>query len=660
MSVVCSKCKTSNRNNAKFCAKCGNTLKPSQKKNEGKLQKILGGRYRIEKPIKRGGMGCVYLGKHVKLDELCAIKEMIFTSTDPKKNQYAMKRFYEEAKLLSRLRHPNLPVVTDYFDENNKYYIVMDYIKGEDLETILRRSGNPGLPENVVIEWAIDVLEVLNYLHSQNPPVIYRDVKPSNIMIRTSDKRVMLVDFGIARAVQGNVYSGQTAIGTFGYAPVEQFRGKVEPGSDLYALGATMYYLLTGAEPTGCIQDPVRKLAPHISKEMEDVLIKALQEDVKDRFPSAEEMKRALEKIKGGEKVSVGTTGSTYSFKNLPPQEIAPKKISSDLKNKKNYRKEIKDTGALENIKNLINNWSKKESWFAKNFGKKLEIIEVNLENAFIISSEVLYMERELKEGNEPSSTLNNKKTDPQKLSYKSLKDFPIMSPPENFTTRLEENYIFDESKEISRCTRCGGAGEVTCKNCRGKGITTKTRLIKDKEASKEKCRSCSGTGKGNCDLCNGYKDIVKYSYFTTRYYPVYFSNVIYSGKLELSNIQNGSKINIYEEEIFNRKKSDSFESNKLKSLHESPLKEHFNSLMGEASSHYKDTKKILNIPVKIKLKIEEMIIREVGFKDKKKNNTLWIYGTGSDSDKIILENRPLLWATDQIIGGVKNMFTGK
>jgi len=269
MSLQCPKCKIQNRNNAKFCSKCGTPLKSLENKAVTVNRKILGNRYVIEHPVKSGGMGAIYRAKHIKLDEVCAIKEMTFTSTDPKQNQYAMKRFYEEAKLLSRLRHPNLPVVTDYFDENNKYYIVMDFVEGEDLETTLRRDGKPGLAEEKVIEWIKEVLYVLDYLHSQTPPVIYRDIKPSNIMVRNKDKKVMLVDFGIAKALQGNIYSPQTAIGTFGYAPIEQYRGKVEPRSDLYALGATIHYLLTGAAPTSCQPDPVRKLVPSATEAIE-------------------------------------------------------------------------------------------------------------------------------------------------------------------------------------------------------------------------------------------------------------------------------------------------------------------------------------------------------------------------------------------------------
>ena len=134
------------------------------------------------------------------------------------------------------MRHQNLPVVKDYFVENERYYLVMDYIEGHDLETIMKEYPD-GVPEKLVITWSIQILDALDYLHSQPTPVIYRDLKPGNIMLRTSDKRIMLVDFGIARPVVTGSLTSKTIVGTPAFAPEEIFQGCPEPRTDLYSLG---------------------------------------------------------------------------------------------------------------------------------------------------------------------------------------------------------------------------------------------------------------------------------------------------------------------------------------------------------------------------------------------------------------------------------------
>ncbi len=654
MSVTCIKCKTSNREKAKFCSKCGNLMVQTQTPEKKNNEKILGNRYRIEKLIKSGGMGSIYRGKHIKLDETFAIKEMLFTSTDEKQNQYSMKRFYEEAKLLSRLRHPNLPVVTDYFDEDNKYYIVMDFVEGEDLGEILKKYGSPGLPEKHVIFWTEETLKVLDYLHSQNPPVIYRDIKPSNIMIRKHDKKVMLVDFGIARTIQGNVYSGQTAIGTFGYAPLEQYRGSVEPRSDIYALGATMHCLLTGVEPVSCDFKPVREIVPSLSEGIEKIIIKAVMEKPEDRYSSAKDMLQAMNISREGVR--------QIPRKTLPPV-IERKKIICDLNTRKPFKEQIRDEKLINDIKNIINNWGNNVSWFSRDLGKKIDITQIIRENGFILSIEVLFLERLLEEGIEPCSAETQKSPVFQEPSYKSLEDFPITGPPENFTTKLDEHYIFPDSKEVVRCTKCGGDGDITCKDCRGKGMTTKTKKIDGNappSPESTKCKYCRGTGKATCDLCNGYKEIIKYLYFSTKYYPMYFSEILYNGRLDKGLFQESDKFLIYEEEIFNRQKSKSFDDTKLNPVHNSLFDEALHAIMDEISSHHRDEKKMLKIPLKMKLSIEEMVIREVQFKDKKKNNTLWIYGTETGKDRLTIENRPLLWSAEDVIDGVRNILTGR
>jgi serine/threonine-protein kinase len=154
---------------------------------------------------------------------------------------------------------------------------------------------HPGTAEVNLIDWASQILDVLSYLHSQKPPVIYRDLNPGNIMLRHHDGKVLLVDFGIARTMASETDASHTVIGTQGYAPPEQYKGQIEPASDIYALGATLHHLSTGMPPLVPFAfEPVRNFSPDLSRNFETVIMKALSLDVKDRFSCAEEMKLAL------------------------------------------------------------------------------------------------------------------------------------------------------------------------------------------------------------------------------------------------------------------------------------------------------------------------------------------------------------------------------
>ena len=293
MAMYCSKCGEKNKDNRDRCSKCESILNIFSRSGTLKKGTVLEGRYEIIKRIKKGGMGAVYKVLDTKLDYICALKELLDLYGTKEEQEKATAKFKNEARLLARLDHPNLPRVSDYFVSNDRYYLVMNFIEGEDLDTMLKKDGNPGLPEHLVIKWARDILKVLAYLHSHNPPIIYRDIKPANIMLH-KDGRVMLIDFGIARIVRPDEGT-QTNIGTDGYAPEEQYYGKVDKRSDIYALGATMHHLLSGITPLPFKFDPLRKIDPRISSEIESVVAKALKEKPEDRFGSAEEMLLALD-----------------------------------------------------------------------------------------------------------------------------------------------------------------------------------------------------------------------------------------------------------------------------------------------------------------------------------------------------------------------------
>ncbi|MEQ8167967.1 MAG: tetratricopeptide repeat protein [Candidatus Eremiobacterota bacterium] len=292
--IYCDKCGYQNRDSARFCKGCGGDVIPTTPTGILQSGTLLDKRYEIKCLIKSGGMGAVYEALDHRFDKIrCAVKEMIGTSTKPDDLEYMKESFRKEANILRDLRHVNLPVVIDYFIEAGRYYIVMDYVEGKDLETLMHSYGR--VPENFVIEWSKQILDALYYLHSQSPPVIYRDMKPGNVMLRTSDSRILLVDFGIARAVLQDGDKVMTVIGTPVYAPDELFQGKPEPRSDLYSLGATMHCLLTGVVPAAPFSfKPVRELNSDVSEKLENIVMKALSMKVEYRYRNAKDMKEAL------------------------------------------------------------------------------------------------------------------------------------------------------------------------------------------------------------------------------------------------------------------------------------------------------------------------------------------------------------------------------
>ena len=260
------------------------------------IGQTLDNRYRIVKLLGQGGFGAVYRAWDTRIERACAIKENLETS------QEAQRQFLREAKILANLTHPNLPRVTDHFIVPGQgQYLVMDYVEGENLEQNLDRSGG-AIPEAQALAWVFQVCEALDYLHNQSPPVIHRDIKPANIKI-TPQERAVLVDFGIAKVYEANTPTtkGARAI-TEGYSPYEQYgKGVTDARSDIYALGATFYHLLTGQIPVESVQRfvrdplvPAEQLNPSISAKTASALRRSMQVDPEQRFQSAAEFRAAL------------------------------------------------------------------------------------------------------------------------------------------------------------------------------------------------------------------------------------------------------------------------------------------------------------------------------------------------------------------------------
>src|SRR5277367_444400 len=219
---------------------------PFHSRISGAAPHVLQGRWEIVKQLGQGGMGTVYLCQDLRLsNRLCVVKRLRVDFFREEDRQQALAFFQREAMVLSSLKHPNIVLIHDYFEEEGNYFLVMEYVEGENLQHKLMEQGH-GFPEQEVRAWAAKVCEVLNYLHTHHPPVIYRDLKPSNIMVDTAGN-IKLVDFGIARPYAEE--SDNTHVVSGGYSPPEQYWGGADPRSDLYGLGATMHFLLTGVEP---------------------------------------------------------------------------------------------------------------------------------------------------------------------------------------------------------------------------------------------------------------------------------------------------------------------------------------------------------------------------------------------------------------------------
>ena len=279
---------------------------------------MLRGRYRILRVIGGGGMGAVYKSEDTKNSAaLVAVKEMRTDIDTPgsahnspdseedrlrerEERRQLLEAFRREAQILSDLRHDNLPMVTDFFTEGGRPYLVMELIPGESLEKKLDRLHGQPMDEGEALEYGIQVCQVLQFLHTQEPPIIFRDVKPANIMVMPNGQ-VKLIDFGIARTYKEGKRRDTMSMGTAAYAPFEQFgKGQTDARSDVYSLAATLYHLLTGKPPTPATTPiSLRDFSPRLSARTEQVIIKAMARDMDMRPQTAEAMETELRRCLG-------------------------------------------------------------------------------------------------------------------------------------------------------------------------------------------------------------------------------------------------------------------------------------------------------------------------------------------------------------------------
>ena len=292
---------------------------------------ILQARYRIIRQLGQGGMGAVYEAIDQRLDTMVALKETLFSE------ERLRKQFEREARLLARLHHPALPRVSDHFSEGDGQFLVMQYIPGDDLSEMMTRKRGP-FPADQVLTWADQLLDALDYLHTQDPQIVHRDIKPQNLKL-TSRGQIILLDFGLAKGQAGDISRVTTAASIFGYtpnyAPLEQIQGLgTDTRSDLYSLGATLYHLMTGVKPPDALTraaalvngqpDPLQPASvanAAVAQEVDGVLGKAMAQNRDQRYATAADMRRALHETEQATIVGNRGEAQTVLFA-MPPKTV--------------------------------------------------------------------------------------------------------------------------------------------------------------------------------------------------------------------------------------------------------------------------------------------------------------------------------------------------
>lgn len=295
---------------------------------------ILQGRYRIIRQLGQGGMGAVYEAIDQRLDTTVALKETFFS------DERLRKQFEREARLLARLHHQALPRVSDHFSEGDGQFLVMQFIPGDDLSEMMNRKRGP-FPTDQVLTWADQLLDALDYLHTQDPQIVHRDIKPQNLKL-TSRGQIILLDFGLAKGQAGDISRVTTSASIFGYtpnyAPLEQIQGLgTDSRSDLYSLGATLYHLITGVKPPDALTraaamvnnepDPLKPASeanPAVAREVDAVLTKAMAQAREQRYPTAADMRRALHETDQATTLANRGEAQTVLFPAPAPTVSAP------------------------------------------------------------------------------------------------------------------------------------------------------------------------------------------------------------------------------------------------------------------------------------------------------------------------------------------------
>jgi serine/threonine protein kinase len=305
-SFFCDTCGAVNVPQASFCRTCGRSLQSTGNATRntatGRLltNHLLKQRYRILDVVGKGGMGTVYKAEDTQLgNRKVAIKEMSQSGLSPQAIVAATEAFKQEAHILARLQHPNLPNIYDHFTETGRWYLVMSFIPGETLGDYLNKASGGKLPVEEALQIGVELCTVLHYLHSQQPPIIFRDLKPFNIM-RTFDGHLYLLDFGIARHFKPGQAKDTAAYGSMGYAAPEQYgKAQTTPRSDIYSLGTLLHQMLSGFDPsiTPFLFPPLQAQIPTIPAELATLVEQMLEMNEDKRPTSMLEVKQRLQSI---------------------------------------------------------------------------------------------------------------------------------------------------------------------------------------------------------------------------------------------------------------------------------------------------------------------------------------------------------------------------
>lgn len=333
--IFCSRCGTRLIGNERFCASCGaiiaapDTATAAASFATQAESSLLNRRYRVLQTVGKGGMSAVYMGQDMLLGyRLVAIKEMIPKSMDHDRVQKAVMRFKREAHMLAGLQHPNLPGIYDHFTEDERWYLVMSFIPGETLTSYLARAQDGKLPLDEGLSIGIDLCSVLGYLHGQMPPIIFRDLKPSNIM-RNPEGHIYLIDFGIARHFKPGQDKDTTYFASKGYAPIEQYgRAQTTERSDIYSLGVTLYQCFSGYNPmhSPLRLPPLQALVPTLPERLTRLITKMIEIEEKKRPASIKDVQIELQQI---QKAQQTTPEQFYT----PPPPPPPPSTPSDYAN---------------------------------------------------------------------------------------------------------------------------------------------------------------------------------------------------------------------------------------------------------------------------------------------------------------------------------------
>ncbi len=251
--------------------------------------KLKGGELQVVKQLAFGGLSAIYEAQHHKTGPLVIKEAVIPANAESADRQSAEARIEKESRILIKLDHPGIAKVLDYFVDDGRHYLCLEYVNGQDLRQLVKQNGPQ--PEDKVLDWAKQVAKIVQYLHSQDPPIIHRDLTPDNLVLR-KDGEVTLIDFGAANEFIGQATG--TLVGKQAYMSPEQLRGKASIQSDLYSFGGTLYFLLVGRDPKALMPAEPRKALPSISEEMDRLVFQLTQFETEQRTKSAEELSQAL------------------------------------------------------------------------------------------------------------------------------------------------------------------------------------------------------------------------------------------------------------------------------------------------------------------------------------------------------------------------------